>query len=121
VNDVILLTMEHFNLLNVLYYCIFSTLVFYQQLHLKNFRGASKTFQFILSLFATLGMLIGFVFLIYYGYKVVWWAALMLFVVKLVFMLFAVLLERFTGVFFFSLLGFFVWPVCAYLMFKSIP
>lgn len=112
---------EELPLSTAVFYCLFSTFVFYQQLHLKNFRDASKGFEFVLSLFAFVGMITGFVFLVYYGWTVVWWAPVVLFVVSLFFQLIANFIERVTGPFLLSLIGFVVWPVCAYVMFSSLP
>ena len=95
--------------------------MYYQQLHLKNFRGASKIFELILSIFAFVGMIVGFAFLIYYGYKVTWWAPVIIFIIGLLFMFVAVFLEKMIGTLTMSLLGFIVWPICAYLMFTTIP
>ena len=113
--------LEALPLSTAIFYCLFSTFVYYQQLHLKNFRGASKVFESVLSLFAFAGMITGLVFLIYYGWTVVWWAPVVLFIISLFFQLIANLIERITGPFFLSLTGFLAWPVCAYLMFNSLP
>ena len=112
---------EELPLTTAIFYCLFSTFVFYQQLHLKNFRGASMGFEFVLGLFSVAGMITGFVFLIYYGWTVVWWAPIVLFIASLFFQIFATAIERMTGAFFLSLTGFVGWPTCAYLMFASLP
>ncbi len=113
--------MNNFDTLNVLYFCLFGTFVFYQQLHLKHFRGASKIFEIILSIFAFAGMIVGLTFLIYYGFKVTWWAPFVIFAIGLLFMFIAAFIEKLIGKMTMSLLGFVVWPVCAYLMFTTIP
>ena len=113
--------MENFEILNLLYYCLFSTFVYYQQLHLKEFRGSSKVFELALSIFSLLGMIVGFGYLIYYGYKVSWWAPFGVFIIGLVFMFLAVFIERLLGKYIMSLLGFIIWPISAYLMFTTIP
>lgn len=113
--------MNNFDTLNILYYCIFGTFVYYQQLHLKNFRGASKIFKQLLTVFAFVGMIVGLVFLIYYGYKVTWWAPFIILLLGLLSMFIAVYIEKLIGTLTMSLLGFIVWPLCAYLMFSTIP
>jgi hypothetical protein len=65
---------------SVFFYCIFGTFVYYQQLHLRDFQGASKGFEFILSISAFSGMITGLGYLIYYGWVVVWWAPIVIFV-----------------------------------------
>ncbi len=105
----------------ILLYCCFSTLVYYQQLHVKNFQGASQIFQLILSLFAFAGIITGFVFLIYYGIKVVWWAPIILFVIGILFQFIANFIEEAVGPFTLSFLGFAAWPLCAFFMFRLTP
>jgi len=102
-------------------YSIFTTFVFYQQLYLMRFRGSSKLFEFVLSLFVWGGMITGLVFLVYYGWKVVWWAPIILLVISLLFQFIANFIERALGTLTLSLLGFAGWPACAYFMFKLVP
>ncbi len=102
-------------------YCLFSTFVFYQQLHAKNFRGASQGFHSLLTIFAFAGMITGVSFLVYLGWKVAWWAPLLLLGIGLLFQLVATFVERVIGSLGISLAGFLGWPLCAYWMFQSIP
>ena len=115
--------MAKFEILNLLYYCLFSTFVYYQQLHLKEFRGRRKDFELILSIFSLSGMIVGFGYLFYYGYKVSWWAAFVVFIAGLVFKILVFFIENLLGKFTMrlSLLGFIIWPILAYLMFITIP
>jgi len=113
--------MEELSWHSIIWYGAFSILVFYQQLHSKNIRGSSQVFEFALNLSAFLGMLTGIVYLIYYGWTVVWWASLAIFFIGLAATTVGVIVEKFTGAFALSLLAFFGWPVCAYLMFYNIP
>jgi hypothetical protein len=103
------------------WYCLFSIFVFYQQLHVKNFRGASKAFGLALSISAVLGMLTGFAYLLYYGWSVAWWAPIVIFILGILVSLVAFTLERVVGALALSLLGFIGWPVSAYFMFQYIP
>ena len=113
--------MENFEWLNLLYYCLFGTFVYYQQIHVKNFRGASKVFEMVLTISAFLGMIVGLGYLIYYGYLVVWWAPFLILVIGILFQFVAGFIERLLGQFTMSLLGFVAWPLFAYLMFQTIP
>ncbi len=49
---------------SIAFYCAFGVFVFYQQLHVKNFRGASQGFALALNLSAFAGMLTGVAYLI---------------------------------------------------------
>ena len=103
------------------FYCIFSIFVFYQQLHVKNFRGSSQWFALILNLSAFVGMITGIAFLAYYGWQVVWWAPIVIFSIGLLAKVAGVFIERAVGSMTLSLAGFLGWPVSAYLMFNHIP
>jgi len=105
----------------ILLYCLFSMFVYYQQLHARNFQGASAGFGALLSLFALVGMLTGFVFLIWYGFKVVWWAPLVLFVAGILFQFIANFIEETVGAFALSFAGFIGWPLCAFFLFRLAP
>ncbi len=48
---------------SIAFYCAFGVFVFYQQLHVKNFRGASQGFALALNLSALAGMLTGIAYL----------------------------------------------------------
>jgi hypothetical protein len=102
-------------------YCLFSIFVFYQQLHAKNFRGASEAFGLILSISAFLGMLTGFAYLGYYGWSVVWWGPIVIFILGILSLIVGFALERALGALTLSLAGFIVWPISAYFMFQYIP
>lgn len=67
------------------------------------------------------GMLTGIVYLIYYGWVVVWWAPFVIFFISLAVSFFAFSIERVISTQNISLLGFVGWPLCAYLMFYFVP
>lgn len=106
---------------SIAFYCLFGIFVFYQQLHVKNFQGASQSFALVLNISAFAGMLTGLAYLIYYGWSVVWWAPIVIFVIGLVASMFGFLLERLVGSLALSLGGFIGWPVSAYFMFSYVP
>ena len=106
---------------SIAFYCAFGIFVFYQQLHVKYFRGASQIFGLILSLSAFLGMLTGLAYLVYYGWHVVWWAPLIIFVIGILVSMLGYFIERLVGKFTLSFVGFVGWPVCAYFMFAYVP
>lgn len=113
--------MESLSWMSVLFYCLFGTFVYYQQLHIRDFQGASKAFALLLSLSAFSGMITGVVYLIYYGWTVVWWAPMVIFVIGILFTFIGVFIEQLLGKFTLSFLGFIGWPVCAYFMFSYVP
>lgn len=106
-------------------YTVFSFFLFYQQLHLKNFQGASAKLAVLLGLFAFSGTLFGISFLFYWGYRVSWLQACLLFAIALFiqgvwFSIEARLrLRAFYWVF--SLAGFIVLPISGYFMWEAIP
>jgi hypothetical protein len=99
------------------FYCLFSIFVFYQQRHAKNFRGSSQGFALALNISALLGMATGLVYLVYYGWNVGWWAALVAFVLGLLASMLGFWIERLVGAAALSIGAFVGWPFCAYFMF----
>jgi hypothetical protein len=106
-------------------YALFSLFVFYQQLHVKTFRGASQIFGTELTLFTFVAMLAGLVFLLYYGYKVSWLGALGLFCVALVVKFLWFGIEARLGLRAaapsFSMVGFIGIPLCTHFMWAALP
>ncbi len=115
--------MDNFDTLNILFYCFFVLFVYSQQEHLRNFHGSFKKFGIILSIFSSLGFYIGIVFLIYYGFKTVWWAPLILLIFSILIIICTWILGRFVihGLLWISILGLVGWPILAFFMFASIP
>lgn len=113
--------MENFDLLNILYYCIFTMFLYYQQLHLRDFHGSSKVFELVLSVSVLVGMITGLAFLVIYGVKVIWWAPFILLGISILFTMIGAFIESLLGGFTLSLVGFMALPTFAFLMFKSIP
>lgn len=112
--------MDTLNTDALIYYIIFSVFVFYQQLHVRNFRGSSQGFQTLLSFSAFAGMVAGIVFLIYYAIQISVTGALIIFGAGLLTAFFGPLFEKIFGAHTLSLFGFVAWPICAYMMFTSI-
>ena len=106
---------------SIAFYCVFGIFVFYQQLHVKNFQGASQSFALALNISAFAGMLTGLAYLLYYGGSVVWWAPIIIFVIGFLASLLGFLIERVVGPLALSVGGFIGWPVCAYFMFSYVP
>jgi len=109
----------------ILSYAAFSFFGFYQKLHIKNFRGASQSFLLALNLFTLAATLFGIGFLLYYGYKVSWLEAAVLFGVAFAIKFIWFPIEAKLGLrdsfFIFSLAGFIIMPICAYFMLTALP
>lgn len=103
------------------FYCLFGIFLFYQQLHIKNFHGASQGFALALNISSFLGILIGLAYLIYYGWHIVWWAPIVIVVIGIVAALLSFLVERIVGSLVLSMSAFVGWPICAYFMFNYVP
>ncbi len=113
--------MSKFSPINILLFCVWYLFVYFQHLHLDNFRGANKTFHFLLSVFVLLGWFTGFVFLIYYGYTIAWWTSIVLFLIVPILMPLRVLIKNDAVLAILSMLGLLASPILAYLMFITIP
>jgi hypothetical protein len=109
----------------IISYAAFSFFLFYQQLHLKNYQGASEILGAALSILALAGMVYGLGFLIYWGYKVSWLQAGILFAlafaIKLVWFPIEAKLGLRNSYWVFSLIGFVVLPASGYFMWSSLP
>jgi len=109
----------------ILSYAAFSFFGFYQKLHIKNFRGASQTYLLVLNLFTLAATIFGVGFLFYYGYKVNWAEAAILFgvafAIKLIWFPIEAKLGLRNSYFLFSLAGFVIMPVCAYFLWAALP
>lgn len=103
------------------FFCLFGIFVFYQQLHIKHFHGSSQSFALALNISALLGTLTGLTYLIYYGWHVVWWAPIVIFVIGILAAMLGFLIERIVGSIVLSTSAFVGWPICAYFMFDFVP
>ena len=106
---------------SIVFYCLFGVFVFYQQLHVKNFRGANQFFALALNASAFVGMLTGLAYLVYYGWSVVWWAPIAIFFIGLAASMLGFIIKRIVGPLALSVGGFIGWPVCAYFMVSYVP
>ena len=79
------------------FFCLFGIFVFYQQLHINNFRGPSQGFALALNTSAFLGMLTGLAYLVSYGWHVVWWAPIVILVIGILASMLGFLVERIVG------------------------
>jgi hypothetical protein len=94
---------------------------YYQQHHFRRFDGASVIFGLLLGISTVGSMLVWLAFLIYYGFRVVWWAPFALLGLDLLLFPFGLLIARLITPFGMSMLGFLALPVLAYFMFRLTP
>lgn len=108
--------MQDINTTSLIAFCVFSLFSYYQALHLKNFRGRSKIFECILSLFTGFFWLYGIGVFIYIGYTTGWFVPVKMFFISLLvsFVFFPIEVRFPTLKFTMSFLGFFVVPISAY-------
>jgi hypothetical protein len=109
----------------IISYALYSIFLFYQQLHIKNFNGASQGFLLVLNVYAIAAMVAGVAYLIYYGVKISWLGALGLLVISFLIKLVWFRIESKLGLRdaapFISIMGFIAIPVCAFFMIWGIP
>ena len=113
--------MDHFNPANALAFLIFTLFAHNLQRYAKEFRGASPAAGAVVSLAGLASVVAEYGFLLYYGYKVVWWAPIVLFIASLALMFVTGRLQNKLGAPLLGLLGLVVAPICGYLMFTTMP
>ncbi len=103
------------------YYALFSLFTFYLQWLSKHFEGASKVMHLVITVLGFIGMILGFSYLIYFGWNLSWIGAIVLFVIGILFGGFiGPKIERMVGgAWVMGLIGMVGMPVSAYLMFQS--
>jgi hypothetical protein len=105
---------------SVAFYSAFGIFVYYQRLYAQEFAG-DGLYKLLLLGSAFLGMLTGFVYLVYYGWTVAWWAPVIPLGMSVIATIPATLVERIVGRPALSQIALIAWPVCAYLMFYTLP
>jgi len=113
--------MESISWMSVLFYCLFSTFVYYQQLHFRHFGGSSQIFEALLGFSMLVGMITGLVYLAFYGWYVIWWAPILILFIGILATIPGVIVEKVVGAFTLSILSFIGWPVSAFFMFHYAP
>ncbi len=107
----------------IIAYSAFSLFSFYQELHIRNFGGASQVFLLVLSWFSLASMVFGYGFLLYLGWNISWAYALLLIVISFVIQVKWFRIEVRMGISapILSLVGFIVIPVAGFFMWWSLP
>lgn len=105
---------------SVAYYCAFGIAVYYQRVHAQAYPGEGWK-KLGLTALAFLGMLTGFFYLVYFGWMLAWWAPVIPLGMSALATIPAILVERLVGRLALGRLSLLAWPVCAYLMFNTLP
>lgn len=104
----------------IAYYSAFGILLYYQRLHAQACTDSGWR-KLLLTGLAFAGMLTGFIYLVYFGWKTVWWAAVIPVAMSALATIPAILFERVVGKPALGQLAILAWPMCAYLMFRTLP
>jgi hypothetical protein len=102
-------------------YLAFGAFSFYQKLHLKNFKGASKAFHSILSVSSVLCTCVGLFYLYTLWDAFGWKTPALFFVASILSMIPLFFVERIVPPVVMSVAGLVGWPLCAWLMFTAAP
>ena len=101
-------------------YSAFGIFVYYQRLHAQACADAGWK-KLLLNGLAFAGMLTGFIYLVYFGWKTRWWMPAIPLAMSALATIPAILLERVVGKPALGRFSVLAWPICAYLMFKALP
>jgi len=99
----------------------FGLFLFYQSMHHSSGSVPPGGPDMAFSASIAAGGLCSVAFLVYFGWRTVWWAPFALLLLFLPFLIVGVVAERIIGRVAWAALGFLGWPVCAYLMFSNVP
>ena len=104
----------------IAFYSAFGVLVHYQRIHAQACADSGWQ-KLLLTGMAFAGMLIAFIYLVYFGWRTAWWAPAIPLAMSVLATIPAILLERLVGRPMLGQLSVLAWPVCAYLMFSTMP
>lgn len=105
---------------SIAYYSAFGIFVYYQRLYAQACTDQAWL-KLLLTGMAFAGMLTGFLYLVYFGWKTAWWLAAIPLAMSALATIPAILLERLAGKATLGQISVLAWPVCAYLMFDTLP
>ena len=105
---------------SIAYYCAFGVFAYYNQRWNKQMSEGKEEGNSFVVMMSFLGMIAGLIYFIYYGLNISWVGAITAFFVGLAAMVFGVALEFLIGTSVVQRLSVFVWPVFAFLMFRSL-
>ena len=105
----------------VILFGFFGLFLFYQSQHHSSGSVPSGNPEYVIGISIMSGALCNIIFLLYLGYRTVWWSPLLILVLFVPFLFIGVILERIIGRVWLAVLGFVGWPICAYFMFANVP
>lgn len=105
---------------SIAFYSAFGIFVYYQRLLAQACTDQAWQ-KLLLNGMAFAGMLTGFLYLVYFGWKTAWWMPAIPLAMSALATIPALLLERLAGRTVLGQISLLAWPVCAYLMFTTLP
>lgn len=102
-------------------YTLFGVFASQQKFCLRDLKDESPAFQLAIGYFAVATSIFGFGFLIYYGYKIAWWAPLILFGLVVIAMIPVDILEKFIPLKIWGLASFVAVPILGFLLIENFP
>ena len=120
--------MNHLSWQVLVTYGIFSTFLFYMTLHIRDYKGESQGFLFVLNITAICARLFQVGYAIYFIYAYSFLAAIIIIVVGILFSVSATMVEAKVShnssssiPFYLSMLGFVVLPTCGFFLIRFLP
>lgn len=105
---------------SIAFYSAFGIFVHYQRLHAQ--ASADNGWQkLLLTGLAFAGTLTAFVYLAYCGWTIAWWEPVIPLAMSVLAAIPAALVERVVGRLALGQISVLAWPLCAYLMFRTLP
>lgn len=105
---------------SIVFYSAFGIFVYYQRLHAQACADNGWP-KLLLTGLAFAGVLTGFVYLAYCGWTMAWWVPVIPVAMSALAAIPALLVEQLAGRPALGQLSVLAWPVCAYLMFHTLP
>jgi hypothetical protein len=105
---------------SIVFYCAFGIFVYYQRLHAQACAD-DGWHKLLLTGLAFAGMVTGFVYLVYSGWTLAWWMPVIALAMSALAAIPAILIERVSGRMTLGRVSVPAWPLCAYLMFHTLP
>lgn len=105
----------------IVVYSIYVAFATFQKFCIQDFRGRSEIYKFVLSFFALITSLFGVGFLIYYGFKTLWWTPFALFGIGILAYFILGFIEQLIPMWLLGLISFIVIPICGALLIYLTP
>jgi hypothetical protein len=113
-------TMDMLPWRSIAFYSAFAVFVYYQRLHAEACEDNGWV-KLLMTGQAFAGMLTSFIYLVYCGWKTNWWIPVIALGMSALAAIPAILIERLVGRPVLGQIAVPAWPLCAYLMFHTLP